>query len=64
MSTETKLLLKRSARLERWESRERGDYNLDRLGEEFRTRLYSQHGREVLAANASRETRRGVDQDK
>jgi hypothetical protein len=48
MSPETKLIAKRPLRAERWEAQERGDHNLDRFAEEFRRRLYSDRGREVL----------------
>lgn len=48
MSPETKLISKRPRRAERWEAQERGDYNLDRFAQEFRERLYSDRGREIL----------------
>ena len=48
MSRDAKLILKRSTRVERWEEQERGDYNLDRFGREFRKRLYSERGRKIL----------------
>ena len=48
MSSEAKLILKCSARVERWEEQERGDYDLDRFHEEFRKRLYSERGRKIL----------------
>lgn len=54
MSSDAKLILKPPRRLERWEERERGDYDLDRLGEEFRRRLYSDRGRELLESERRR----------
>jgi hypothetical protein len=59
MSSDAKLILKRPGRLERWEEQERGDYDLDRLGEEFRRRLYSNRGRELIGS----EQRRRGDRD-
>ena len=50
MSTDAKLILKRAVRTERWEYQEPGDYNLDRFDQEFRDRLYSDRGREILRA--------------
>jgi hypothetical protein len=44
------LILKRAGRAERWEQQERGDYNLDRIDQEFSDRLYSERGREILRA--------------
>lgn len=52
MSSDAKLILKRPARIERWEMQERGDYDLDRFGDEFQKRLYSEHGRHVVQSNA------------
>ncbi len=52
MSSDTKLILKRAVRTERWEHQERGDYNLDRFDQEFRDRLYSERGREILRAQS------------
>ena len=50
MSSHTQLILKRATGTERWEHRERGDYNLDRFDREFQERLYSDRGREILRA--------------
>ncbi len=50
MSSEARLILKRSATAERWEHRERGDYNLERFDQEFQDRLYSEKGREIPCA--------------
>ena len=50
MSSGTRLILKRSSPPERWEHRERGDYNLERFDREFQERLYSDKGREILRA--------------
>ncbi|MGO9257392.1 MAG: hypothetical protein ACLQU1_13945 [Bryobacteraceae bacterium] len=50
MSSDARLILKRAAATERWEHSERGDYDLDRFDREFQERLYSQKGREILAA--------------
>lgn len=52
MSSDAKLILKRAGRVERWEHQERGDYNLDRCDREFRERLYSDRGREILRAQS------------
>lgn len=46
------LILKRPGRAERWEHQERGDYNMKRFDREFRDRLYSEKGREILRAQA------------
>jgi hypothetical protein len=63
MSTEAKLILTRAVRTERWVHEERGDYNLDRFDQEFRDRLYSHRGREILRAQSqsasSRDDERG-----
>lgn len=52
MSSDARLILKRSASAERWEHQERGDYNLERFSREFREQLYSDRGREILRAQA------------
>ena len=52
MSSDAKLILKRVVRTERWEYQECGDYNLDRFDQEFRDRLYSAKGREILRAQS------------
>ena len=52
MSSDARLILKRSERIERWEHQERGDYNMERFEEEFRDRLYSDRGKELLKAAA------------
>ena len=52
MPSDTKLILKRAVRTERWEHQERGDYNLDRFDQEFRERLYSDRGRDILRAQS------------
>lgn len=54
MSSDAKLILKRPARVERWEMQERGDYDLDRFGSEFHNRLYSDHGREVVRSQMTK----------
>ncbi len=54
MSSDAKLILKRPTRAERWEMQERGDYDLDRFGDEFRNRLYSDHGREVVRSQSTK----------
>jgi hypothetical protein len=50
MSPETRLILNLPAQPERFEHRERADYDLDRFEQEFRERLYSDKGREILRA--------------
>jgi len=57
MSTDTRLILNLSAQPERFENRERGDYDLDRFDQEFEKRLYSDKGREILRAWEQREAR-------
>jgi len=64
MSPDAKFILKRSGRAERWEMQERGDYNLGRFREEFRKRLYSDHGGGLPSAQATRPTERRSGQDK
>ena len=48
MSSDARLILKQAVATERWELRERGDYDLDRFDPEFQDRLYSDKGREIL----------------
>lgn len=48
MSSAVRLILKDAGRVDKWESEVRGDYNLDRFEQEFRNRLYSDRGRELL----------------
>lgn len=55
MSTDTRLILSLPAQPERFEHRERADYDLDRFEQEFRERLYSEKGREILRAWEQRE---------
>ena len=50
MSSDARLILKRAGRAERWEHQERGDYNMERFDREFRDRLYSEKGKEILRA--------------
>jgi hypothetical protein len=57
MSTDTRLILNLPAEPERFEHRERADYDLDRFEEEFRQRLYSEKGREILRAWEQRQSR-------
>ena len=57
MSSGTRLILKTSSAPERWEHRERGDYNLERFDREFQERLYSEKGREILQARHGKESR-------
>jgi len=57
MSPETRLILNLPAEPERFEHRERADYDLDRFEKEFRERLYSDKGREILRAWEQREAR-------
>jgi hypothetical protein len=53
MSPDTRLILKRSERIERWEHQERGDYKMDNFDREFTDRLYSERGREILRAQSN-----------
>lgn len=55
MSTDTRLILNLPAEPERFEHRERADYDLDRFDREFQERLYSEKGREILRAWEQRE---------
>ena len=64
MSSDAKLILKRPGRVERWEMEERGDYNLDRFGEEFRKHLYSDRGRELIGSQAPEKTQQDISKDK
>jgi hypothetical protein len=57
MSTDTRLILNLPAEPERFERRERADYELDRFEKEFPERLYSDKGREILRASEQREAR-------
>jgi len=43
---------------------ERGDYNLDRFGEGFRNRLYSDRGRELLRSQASQAAQQQSERDR
>lgn len=54
MSSDTRLILKLASQPERWEQRERGDYDLERFDREFQERLYSDKGREILRAREKR----------
>jgi hypothetical protein len=64
MSTNTRLMLNLPAQSERFEHRERGDYDLDRFDEEFQERLYSDRGREILQAWEQRQVGAAEDQDR
>lgn len=64
MSTDTRLILNLPAQPERFEHRERGDYDLNRFDEEFRERLYSDKGREILREWEERHARRANGQDR
>lgn len=57
MSTDTRLILSLPAQPERFEHRERADYDLERFDREFQERLYSEKGREILRAWEQREAR-------
>ena len=57
MSPETRLILNLPAEPERFEHRERADYDLNRFDQEFQERLYSDKGREILRAWERREAR-------
>jgi hypothetical protein len=59
MSSDARLILKRAATADRWEHRERGDYNLDRFDQEFQERLYSEKGREILRARQQKPLENG-----
>jgi hypothetical protein len=64
MSTDTRLILNLPAQPERFEHRERGDYDLDRFEQEFRERLYSEKGREIVRAWEQREARPSGGEDR
>jgi hypothetical protein len=57
MSTDTRLILNLPTEPERFEHRERADYDLNRFDQEFQERLYSDKGREILRAWERREAR-------
>jgi len=57
MSTDTRLILNLPTEPERFEHRERADYDLNRFDQEFQERLYSDKGREILRAWEQREAR-------
>lgn len=57
MSTNTRLILNLPAEPERFEHRERADYDLERFDREFQKRLYSEKGREILRAWEERRQR-------
>jgi hypothetical protein len=57
MSPETRLILNLPTEPERFEHRERADYDLNRFDQEFQERLYSDKGREILRAWEQREAR-------
>ena len=57
MSTDTRLILNLPTEPERFEHRERADYDLNRFDQEFQERLYSDRGREILRAWEQREAR-------
>jgi hypothetical protein len=57
MSPETRLILNLPTEPERFEHRERADYDLNRFDQEFQERLYSDRGREILRAWEQREAR-------
>jgi hypothetical protein len=57
MSPETRLILNLPTEPERFEHRERADYDLNRFDQEFQERLYSDKGREILRAWEHREAR-------
>jgi hypothetical protein len=54
MACDTRLVLKRVAAADRWESQERGDYNLEHLDREFTERLYSDAGNSIRTAAQNR----------
>jgi hypothetical protein len=64
MLPETRWLLDLSPQTQRFEHRERGDYDLDRFDQEFRERLYSEKGREILRAWEQREARPANGEDR
>lgn len=64
MSTDTRLVLNLPAQPERFEHRERGDYDLDRFDQEFQERLYSDKGREILRAWEQPEARPANGEDR
>jgi hypothetical protein len=64
MSTNTRLILNLPVQSERFEQRERGDYDLDRFDQEFQQRLYSDKGREILREWEQREASPADNQDR
>ena len=52
MSSDARLILKLGGRAERWAREDHGDYNLETLDREFRDRLYSEKGWEIIQRQA------------
>ncbi len=48
MTAQAELIIRRRGRTEGWEHEEKGSYNVETLREEYRQRLYSQKGLELL----------------
>lgn len=64
MSPKTESILKLSAQRERYEHRERADYDLNRFEEEFKQRLYSDKGRQIVSAWAQRQSSQAAGKDR
>jgi hypothetical protein len=48
MTAEGNLIIRRRGRTEGWEHEEKGSYDIETLREEYRRRLYSEKGYELL----------------
>ena len=55
MSSDARLIMKRTGCADRWEHHERGDYNLERFDREIREQIYSDRGKEILRAQQAGE---------
>lgn len=62
MSPKTESILKLSAQRERYEHRERADYDLNCF-QEFKQRLYSDKGRQIVSAWAQRQSSQAAGKD-
>ena len=55
MSSDARLILKRTGPVERWVHSEHGDYDVDRFDKEFSDQLYSARGREIVESQSQRD---------
>ena len=62
MGTQTRLIMRRVGRIEGWEHEEKSSYNVETLKKEYRQRLYSEKGLELLKSLAATDEK--CDQEK